>query len=208
MVGDSFRIATVGKLFNQAVVNTFYYQQTTNNASGASDFSQLFDALDSNIFPPLASCVTADVTWGVAEIRRMVIPPAAPTGEDFDMNRFGGIATPTLPPANCVVIRRKTGFLGRKYRGRIYVPGIPSAWVTNGQLTNATGLIAFDNLAAVLRQPIASGGANPTTFTPVLATLVPGVPPNPATLRVNTIVNTFVDPVLRVQRRREIGVGV
>jgi hypothetical protein len=117
---------------------------------------------------------------------------------DTDLTAVGEVAQPSCPSTTAVVVRRKSFFANKGGRGRIYVAGIPRTIVEESRINPALGggfaVLAnlMDNVLTVL-----SG----TKYQPIIYDRL-----NPAT---SPFVETAVyDDILRVQRRREVGVGV
>jgi len=209
-VNAAYRVAVTGGLFSQLVVNTFGYQQMDGNTTGDSDMTQLGKAIDAVIVPNLYTVQGDLMIYAFAEIRR-VAPAGGPIdGLDFTLTPGNGaIEEPPLPPSCAVVIRRKTSFLGRKYRGRIYIPGVAQTLTANGVvLAGAGGMNQMNALALILQGTIVSGDTGGPTWRPVLlardASVTGGDNPG---WRVNPVTLCQADNKLRSQRRREIGVG-
>lgn len=110
---------------------------------------------------------------------------------------LGQVAEGSLPSTVTAVYRRRTVLAGRRYRGRIYIPGIPVTYEDNSQL-NQVGYDAIsDNWdSAVLEAVIVNGNE----YRPCITNA-------PLHSRITEITAASVDSVLRVQRRREVGVG-
>jgi len=207
-VGDLFRLAAVGGLNGQQIVNVFHYQQTTANTSGVTETESLARAWNAQVFPDLLAAITSDAQYGIIESRSFVMPGGVLVGYDLPVSTVGGEDPPTLPPTVAVVIRKKTSRLGRKYRGRNYFAGVAVADVSAGSLvTSGTTLTRWNALAtAMLVNPVWTASGSPT-FTPVIAAYDKDEDGVPIALRSQPLTTTFLDMILRSQRRREIGVG-
>jgi len=210
-VNAAYRCALIAGLDGQTMVNVFGYQQTSGNTTGDSDMTQLGKAFEGVVLTSLVTCWADQVSYGTLEIRR-VAPAGGPiSGIDYvPTPGTGTIEEPAVPPSVAVVIRRRTEFLGRKYRGRIYHFGLPLSFCANGQVNLLSpGMTEMTALATILEGTIVSGDAGAPTFRPVLlakdASIVVGDNPG---WRVTPLVTTQVDRILRSQRRREVGVGV
>jgi len=209
-VNAAYRCALNAGLDGSQMVNVFGYQQTSGNSTGDTDMTQLGKAFESVVLSSMVTCWADQVSYGFLEIRR-VAPVGGPiSGIDYAFTPgTGTVEEPAVPPSVSVVIRRKTEFLGRKYRGRIYLFGCPQTYQTNGALiAGAGGVDIFQALATILQGTIVSGDAGAPTFRPVLlardASITVGDNPG---WRVTPIVSTLLDTILRSQRRREVGVG-
>jgi len=135
--------------------------------------------------------VTVQRVWPV----RSIAWPFDFSGED------GDVGTGSLPPTNAAVMRRKGLTANRHNLGRIYIPGIPAANVVAGKIT-AGALPDFNDTKVVLATALdVADGSNHATARAVLCAQ------NAPQTHVDIVV-TQVDPVLRVQRRREVGRGI
>lgn len=212
IVGDIYRVACRGELFGQEVVHVTYWLQSTPNTSGISSRRQLSQFLANawvgNLSPlqtPSFSIIDVTVTD--------VVPFGDTSGEDvFSDNPlpFAGTSTLTVtcPPATAVVGRKRTSLIGRKFRGRNYYTGIPIGSTSLGQLTNS-GLTGWTAGVSAFIAPFNGfGGDNTPTFLPlIVGVLTTNEAGKPLTYRSTQVTSTDVDPILRQQRRREIGVG-
>jgi hypothetical protein len=207
-VGDPFKVALVGGLYGQSIVNVFHYQQSTANTSTLSDVESLARAFNDQVVPDVQGAVSEDMQYGTVEARSFVPPGGVLLGFDLSIVGNGAGAQPGLPPASAVVIRKRTARLGRKYRGRNYFAGVPADDVAAGALVTGGGTpTRWGAVATAMLANIVWTAAGSPTFIPVIAALDPSVIVAPVGVRVQPITSTFLDTVLRQQRRREIGVG-
>ena len=95
-------------------------------------------------------------------------------------------------------MRRAAILAGRRYQGRIYVAGIPVQSEQDSRLSDASAF-SWDTAAPLLKEPL-MGGTQTSPFIPIVSinTLTPGL---------DDVDTVAVDHTLRVQRRREVGVG-
>jgi len=210
MIGDVFRVAVVGGLYSQQIVGVYHYQQTTNNTSGLTEVESLARAFNLLVLPDIMAMQTSDMQYGVIESRSFVLPGGVLVGFDLTVTETGDVDPPTLPPSVAVVIRKRTSRLGRKYRGRNYITAIPIAFVQDGQLVTGSGVPAIVNAAATaILAAIAWTTSGSPTFVPGIGAydLDPAPPHAPTAVRFTALNATAFDPILRQQRRREIGVG-
>lgn len=114
----------------------------------------------------------------------------------FRMGATGGTCNPS---GVSVVIRRTTQRAGRKFQGRVYLPGIPFSAVVNSTLAQAW----FDANDAPLRNSVTEDVDTVTMGSFTAVVYHPG-PVTPA----DEIVLAKTDIFVRYQRRREIGVGI
>lgn len=113
----------------------------------------------------------------------------------------GGIATASLPTNVAFCIKFATGHVGRSYRGRIFIGGIPSSVVAadmvNGTWADNTvaALVSINNDASVLDYQQV-----------VVSRFQDGLKLNPPETRVITTI-TYVDLAVDSMRRRLVGRG-
>lgn len=207
-VNDVFKVALVGGLFEQEIVNVFHYQQTTANTSGISETESLARAFFNSMITPLRACLSYEMQWGTIEARSVVVPPIPPVGYDYAITQQGEGEDVSMPPTVAAIIKKKTAFLGRKYRGRNYFAGIPRDSVENGQIISGV-LSVWETLRDAMAATITWTAGGSPGFRPVIAayTYSSGDDPVIDGIRVTPITSGEVDTVLRSQRRRELGVG-
>jgi len=206
-IGDHFRLAFSGGLAGQEIVNVWHYRQSTANTSGNSDVKSLALAFNVGIVPALRACVTVDFTYVMIESRSFPLPPVPMVGHDEALADSGDVAGASLPPSVAVVIRRRTAFLGRKYRGRLFLAGVDVAAVVDGQVTDAGTLANLAILGSKLSGPIVDAAVGSPTFTPEICTILFDEGTGIYSYRATDVNGFTVDKVVRSQRRREIGRG-
>lgn len=210
-VGDHFRVAIDGGLAGQQIVTTFQYRQSTANTSTLSDVESLARAIGNVMLTgtsKLIDCQSQDVDYGTIESRSFPLPGVPMVGYDLGVVKTGQEAIASLPPSCAAVIKRRTGFLGRKYRGRIFLPGVPVDYVTDGEITDAGYIATLAALAAAIIAPIAWTAGGSPTFVPELCVVVgDGSVGDPYAYRATDIISAVLDKKIRSQRRREVGRG-
>lgn len=205
-VGDNFRLAFSGSLFTQSIVTVMHYEQQTANTTADTDVKQLAKAWDDAIVTDYVKACSQDAAWGMIEARSFPVPPTPMVGFDLAVVQAGLEASPSMPNAVTVVLRKKTGFLGRAYRGRVYMPAVPQSFITDG-LVNGAGQTAYNNAMAVLVAGIQSADAGAPKFVPMIMAYTRDVDGNITGVRKNPVTTMVLDKIFRSQRRREIGVG-
>lgn len=209
-VNNVFKVAIVGSYAGQEMVLTSHYRQSTANTSVETDHASLLAAVRLTVVPALVLAVVSDMTLVRAE-SRLFIPPGGPlTGEDVDIaaDGPGALAPPGMPPTVAVVLQRKTALLGRKYRGRQYLPATPVAEQVDHLVASAFAAGALLDYANSLKASlIHTGVSGAPTFIPVVAAFDPLViVPTPG-VRWTDVTRVAVDRIYRSQRRRQQGVG-
>lgn len=206
MIGDVFRVSSVGGMFGQQIVNVFHYEQTSVNTSGIAEVESLARAFNAGVLAAIAATTSNDASWGTIESRSFVLPGTPPVGFDLSVTVPGEIDSGAAPPTVCFNVKKKTGFLGRKYRGRNYFAGIAQDAVDSGKI--AVGAITtFEALKDAMAGTLTWTAGGSPTFRPIIAAIVFPDAPDVPFIRKTPITQCEVDLVLRSQRRREIGVG-
>jgi len=211
--GDVYKAALVGTLFGQEVVVTSYWRQSGANTSDADSRTALASAIGTSCNGNMAPQLSNSLVFNTAQIRDVVpfgdtVGGVDYTGGDFP---FPGSVTTSVaaPPSTAVVTRKRTAVLGRKGRGRNYWPGVPMGSTSIGQLTSGAFAAWTTAWTAFLQTLTLSSGGGSVAFNPVIVGIdTKDEAGHALTYRVTDITSADVDPVLRQQRRREIGVGV
>lgn len=149
--------------FNQAAVNTIYYQALSVGASGATD-QDIVTQIDSEIATQYKAMMTgAGVYHGVqGQLLGLVSPYSALFGMVFsNVNTGPGtVAGAILPTQVSGLISMGTPLAGRRHRGRIYIP-FPGQADDSGQSTPTSGYVTKLNALRNLlfaNQNISQGG--------------------------------------------------
>lgn len=208
-VGDHFRLALVGGLNSQEIVQVHHYRQSTANTSADSDVKSLAKAfkeyfIDSSV---LLDCQAQAVGYGTIESRSFPLPPTPVVGYDQALVTTGTVEETALPPAVACVIRKRTQYLGRKYRGRTFLAGLGVGAVSGGVVSDATTITNLGTLADTIAAAIVSATAGSPTFVPEICTILRDPDTLVYSYRANDIITAVLDKTLRSQRRREIGRG-
>jgi hypothetical protein len=193
------QINIVGELYNQLTVTTFFYKLL--QASGT-----LTEADPATIGEEFANLIGASIvdtvadSWTLTEIE-VRDPRTAPVWASGSyLTEIQGVKEgPSLPPSVAAVITRKSELSGRRFRGRIFIPGVATSDHIDGKLTPG----GFGTMQAF---------ADDIVTTIDLAASYPGLELEPrvwsrvnqSSVKMHSAVARWI---LRSQRRREIGVG-
>lgn len=79
-----------------------------------------------------------DSTWAVGPVRFIFGPLPYTVLEDTTTELGTGTAAVYSPPAVSLIVSKKTAFIGRQHRGRVYLPGVPETLVDDSGLLDAT----------------------------------------------------------------------
>jgi hypothetical protein len=176
-------------------VNTFYY------ADGGAALSPTTEAVLGtgwlgSIGVAFMAAISSDYLMQTVKVQCLTTPTRMPAIGVVNVAAGGPAGHEPLTVG--VTIQRLTGIKGQSGRGRITVPAVPTAWVTNSVLTSTALHTA---LAAAIGTGFVAGGV---TYTAQLASR--GNRKGPS-LGASPILTTRLDLVLGSARRRKINRG-
>ena len=205
--GDIVRLRTRGTQGASRVEFGVHLQYVTQSAR-ADDLAASWTA---TIMPLVLAATSSKVNWD-----EIVVSDTSPTGQEsftlpLTQPNPGTLSGDTLPPQNAAVIGLRTGVKGGRRRGRIYLPGLTELGNTDGKLSSAQ-LTAVQGLAQGILNTFGPSGVETdyrlVIYSPERLTFPTPRPPKPRPGRIITPVQgTVIDPNIRTQRRRSIGVG-
>lgn len=194
------------RLFGQTVINTYYYRPVTFTdpakfaLNTPDDLTQgVADALFTSVGSQIVSQLSLDLT--TERVRLQMVAPTRSMYLDFvpGEGTVGGSSAHSLPPTNAVILRRRSQMNGRFAAGRIFIAGIPLDMQSGGAIKDT------------LRDALNGIGENFTINIDDTVTQWENVlwhPGRDETSPNIRIWDWFTDPTLRVQRRRELQVGI
>lgn len=193
-VNDIYSVQVLGTLHGQRVQCTLHYRESVTGVGGGSTaLASLADASPGNEFRIQLS---NEYRYDGCLVQKIWPLPVLESVLDATAAGNGSIVQNSLPSEVAAVITKRTGLAGRKYRGRAYVPGIPVTYETDSQL-NSTGLTGIGAIATKLATALTGSG---WTFFPTLY--------HRAAHTYNDLSQCTARPILRCQRRRQVGRGV
>lgn len=153
-IGDVYRIAYTGTWNGQQVVNVFHFKMKSN----AEPVSTAATYLTTALYSLYKSVAQTTCTWNLVQGRKLSVPLE---GIDYNLPtpQTGSSALTTQGMTHAVVVSLRTQYAGRRYRGRLYLPGLTSAYQINGQVVTATRNTIqtyFDDMVAA----VGSSGSN------------------------------------------------
>jgi len=193
-VNDIYRVVMTGQLHGQTILQTLHYRVDAN--SGPNDQAQLASRADAVIGLALKQNLSDEYAYQSATVQR--IYPGIPTYPVVvgTTAGAGAVNTPSLPTEVCAVFTKITGFAGPRYRGRAYISGLPTTYVTDSVL-NGVGVAAVAPIAVSMTQQLSFvGGAS---FTPILW--------HDPSATYTDVTQRITRTTIRSQRRRQVGVG-
>lgn len=206
-IGHTYRVRALGTLRGSRVEFGLHVRHD----SGAADATAFVAHFVANVGPLITGATSSEVNWD-----EVMITDTSPDGEESKRTTLtqpypGLITGECLPGQNAIVVSLSTGQKGRRKHGRFYLPGVSESSSSNGVVTGSqlTAAQALGNGLENFYGP--SGifaGWRMVVYSPIDTT-----PPPPRkwkakeTELVTPILETRVDPIIRTQRRRAIGVG-
>lgn len=190
-------IQVLGRLHGQRTRNVFHYRYTgSTSLDGPTTLDALMDEFEAEILAGWFIVTSSE--WMCDGVQCQLISPTRYRSRFKAIAQAGQVQGNSLPTTTCVVLRRTAILSGRRYQGRIYVAGVPTSSENDSQLSAAV-LANWTGLASNLKEPL-EGGTAVECFVPNLARTAPAS-------GVTDVELTALDPILRIQRRREVGVG-
>lgn len=209
--GNVVQLNLVMNMDSQIVMNTFHYYADPTGTAGTWTVSQLMSAWETKVWQDsvvggndglnaqlMPACTDAklvgQLVYGSGSRSRQEVYLLSPDDGSYPTGN-------PLPSGAAAVVQRVGSVAGRKYQGRIYIPGLSTGAVTNSKLT-PTFFTRLQTWADRASLPIITG-AGPTLVTMQNCLWKPGGPPLPGAVG---LLYNVTSPV-RYQRRREVGVG-
>lgn len=197
MLDDIYQVTISGLLQGQTCQNVLHYQVTAD-ADYVSFGAGVLDWWNNKLAAHLILNISSDFSWTNLRIQKLwPLPAFFPI--DIPVLQQGMSENTSMPSEVALVITKQTILAGAKYRGRVYLAGIPF-----NEMTPTTGLwkattisalqLATEDLAANIPS-IPSGG----TLKPVIY--------HRSTHSTTAINSAVARNVPRAQRRRQIGRG-
>lgn len=190
-----------GTLEGQMTINTFYYLSPIATLTSTL-LQNVINAFNANVISKILPCCSAD--WSLTNYKGI---NAAGTGiAPINVIVAGGNAgsgpaghEPTMVAG---LLSRVTTTQGQHGRGRLYLPAVPTSWVTSSTLTAAAALTAYGNLANAMLMVLTDGTNN---WTPCLVQRSK-LSPRPI-VGAQALFQVSVKTLLATVRRRRIGRG-
>jgi len=170
--GDLYEANHFTRHVEQVGVLRHYWRQGVNTGTGPTQ-TQIAQALDTAISPPLKACMSNVAEYLGTKVYRIFPPPRTFPSDIFTSTGVGGVVSAILPRQVRGIITLRTLLAGKRYRGRRYIP-FPAQVSTDTDAT-PTGpyLTLLDTLGTALITPLVAvgSGGNTATMTPVLVKL-------------------------------------
>ena len=147
-IGDMWRIAYIGTWNGQQVVNVFHFKMKSN----ADPVPTAANYLTTALFSLYKTKCQNTLTWNLVQGRSLTVPQ---TGLDYNLGtpQVGTQVSTAQPMTHAVVVSLRTQYAGRRYRGRIYLPGLINTSITSGNVVTADRnaiQVYFDDMVAAV----------------------------------------------------------
>jgi len=198
-VPDVAHVQVMGQQDNQLTINDLYFEISGGGITPVN-LQALVNAVDTWASGSLAPQLSDD--WSYTRTRGADLSAQFGAVAEASTPAEGGSSAEAAPNNVAICISLRTGFAGRSFRGRNYIPGVPNDMVTLNtvspvylnallliydQLVGAGTFLAGWQLGIVSR--VTAGAVRPTgIITPVLSV-------------------SFTTPYVRSMRSREVGHG-
>jgi hypothetical protein len=172
-----------------------------NNPDGATSHAAMFTYLIANWLTPLRASQNNNFSWLSMSIQ--TVHPSGSVASLFTISPGGGDqAGDMAPPVIAALLQIRTGFPGKRGRGRIYVPGMPINYFnTIGKLNAGAYAQMQTNFLNAWRTKFLSGGSAPITLGICKRS-------SPGAGDINLAIAIDVRNYAAVQRRRNYFIGV
>jgi hypothetical protein len=183
-----------GFLLGQTVENVVHF---VNDGPDEPDLSLVANTIATTWLDQIRDIVPNETTFTQITVRNRNQPGLAPYV--LAINLQGRSSTiESMPPFVCFLAKFQTATAGRTGRGRMYLSSPNHGHVSQGRL-NPT-VYAF--VSGKLNNLLAAFGPNGSTYLQLVVTSRTNFN------AIKPVINITLDPIPRVQRRRNIGVGV
>jgi len=198
--GALLEIQMVGRLHGQTIRNVFHYLYLNQAAiqDGAAAALEAAQQFKQSLWDDMASQFSNEYT--LVYITAQWVKPTRYRLVTMSVGETGTAQTNSLPSTVAVVLSFYAEFAGRRYQARKYFAGIPTTHEQDSKIAPAQ-LANWETVAADLASGFVTLGTNRTyELTTETAQRYAGSGQD-------RVVDYVVRDVLRVQRRREVGVG-
>ena len=143
------KVAIEYELFGESIVNTMWFEKTDEVEWDVTSLNGLLLGVQSwttlNLMQNLSDDLILSRLYATKQDQAVSV-----WAELVDGESTGQIAGDSMPSATCLSIKFATNLMGRNYRGRNFISGIPTTVVTGNQVTAAfknSVVAAFEAIA-------------------------------------------------------------
>lgn len=197
------QITVQGSVEGQMTINTFYYLSPPGgSAHTQATMRGAATAWQTAFLARYRAAISVD--WTLTSVAAISLSDFTliPFVDTTNAGQAGTGPAGHEPTMVASVISRITAVRGQHGRGRIYLPAVPTAWVTNSTVTLAAGTLAYFNVGTDMLNGFTLGadvyGAALVQRSKILPKTLIGA---------GFIINVANRPLLGTVRRRRIGRG-
>lgn len=193
MPDNIFRVTTIATMYGQQCQNVFHL---LGPSADPLELSAVADHVATNWVGVIRIQQTAAVVYTQVKVRLLdsQFPPFVKTINTAGSWGFDDEVSTVL----CHLLRLRSSEIGKRGRGRLYIPGVLKGWTKNGLMT-AAQITSWNARIATLMETYGPNGSSVYRLT-----IVPSKPPYSS----REVTSMQIAPTLGVQRRRNIGIGV
>jgi len=191
-----------GTIEGQMTMSSFFYAAAVNNPT-TGQLTTLLANIHTSLWAAYRSCISVD--WATVKERVDVVHRNDLAGVDsFTVAGSGGTRSAGhLPTEVAIQLIRYSAVKGQHGRGRVSIPGVPTADVTGSNISAGTLVTALNTLVTQILTTVTDGGGN--TYTSSICQRATGSPK--LVIGSAPIVRMTVPTLLGTIRRRKIGRG-
>lgn len=193
MPDNIFRVTTIAGMYGQQLQNVFHL---LGPSTDPLELSTIADHVAANWIAQIRTKQTSAVVYTQIKVRLLEsqFPPFVKTVNIAGSNGFDN----ELSTVQAWILRLRSSEIGKRGRGRLYIPGVMKGWTQNG-LVISSQIVAWDATIANLMGVYGPSGSSVYRLTIV---------PSKAPFSTREVTSMQIAPTLGTQRRRNIGVGV
>lgn len=157
-VGDIYRVAVEGRMFANDVVNVLHWRTNLSVGTVESEVAALGVAMENDFLPTYLGMIVPAYNCERIAVRGVTNPLL---GVDvFPLDAVG--ERPGDPEASQIagLLNLRTGNIGRRFYGKIYLPGVPDADVVNGVISGDYSSDAVAALTDFMHISAVTGGGS------------------------------------------------
>jgi hypothetical protein len=229
-----FQMTLLGSALGSLIVNVINYEASTveeatfvNDGVAQTSGSALASDWQTNMLSTWLACHPTEYKLNTIKVQVVERPglfrhKLTPTEITLTTGNSGSAGATTESLTNSAVVKWRTPQAGKSTRGRVYIGPIGEGWIADGRL-NSTGLTPLNAWAAAQLTRYTGAGASAVRWHMAIysrpynmgeyqyasrktGTLAVVTPPDYAG-NSTFVTAQAVDGIVRVQRRREVGVG-
>lgn len=201
----AYRVTFQYLVDQQICLVTHDFIMSTNSQTNASE-QNLANSFNTTTAPQLKNALSSDCFLQTIKVQCLTTPSRLPfTFTLPSASQAGSVVGNHLPSEIAAIVTKYTATKGQHGRGRIYLPGLPSSFITPGSDANrltATGLAATNGTATGFTSASNLDGTN-LALAAVTTRVLKGAP----TTQGQTVALYVSRALVGVIRRRRIGRG-